>query len=329
MQGQMRRSESHRIDRFHVEPRDHVAAGVEAEHARGWIDAFRLRLHTGQVDPVTGVRGESERPLKCGGVRDGHLPGAVGEIDMLARGDCALDRKLPAAVERHDAAPAKIGDTRVDIGEAFNLDHSGGGDVGALEMQRALLADQDEGAAQAIRENEVAVGTGIDGKRTANGLDKDLAFVARRARAEQSGGHGVGWVTTRHRQGLPDDCCLIGSEERLEGRRVRQQRDGRAAARATQCDLLAADRLPVDLGHSRGDDDGVATGRDHAGCPVGSVKPLAYRARNPGLSGVHPYPPRMVVTLTPMTPPLLCYCENPGARSSCAPWSLRVRRTGL
>jgi len=51
-------------------------------------------------------------------------------------------------------------------------------------MQRALLADQDEGVAQAIRENEVAVGTGIDGERTANGLDKDLAFVARRARAE-------------------------------------------------------------------------------------------------------------------------------------------------
>jgi hypothetical protein len=291
-QGQMRRSESHRIDRFHVELRDRDAAGEESEHARGSIDAIRLRLHSGQVDPVTGVRGESERPLKCGGVRDGHLPGAVGEIDMLARGDCALDRKLPAAVERHDAAAAKIGDTRGDIGGAFNFDHPGGRDLGALEVQRALLADQDEGAAQAIRENEVAVGPGIDGKRTADGLDKDLAFVARRARAEQSGGHGVGWVTTRHRQGLFNDC-RTRSDERLEGRRVRHQRDDRAAARATQCDLLAADRLPVDLGHSRRDNDGVANARDRAGCPVGSVKPLAYPARNPGLSGGHPCPRRV------------------------------------
>src|SRR5262245_4616142 len=79
----MRRSESHRIDRFHVELRDRDAAGEEAEHARGWIDAIRLCLHIGQVDPVTGVRGESERPLKSGSVRDGQLPGAVGEIDML------------------------------------------------------------------------------------------------------------------------------------------------------------------------------------------------------------------------------------------------------
>jgi hypothetical protein len=88
------------------------------------------------------------------------------------------------------------------------------------------------------------------------------------------------------------DDCLTRSDERLEGRRVRHQRDGRAAARATQRDLLAADRLPVDLGHSRRDDDGVASGRDSAGCPVVRVEPQAYRVRNSGLSAHHYRQPR-------------------------------------
>jgi hypothetical protein len=50
--------------------------------------------------------------------------------------------------------------------------------------------------------------------------------------------------------------------------------------------------LPVDLGHSRRDDDGVASGRDSAGCPVVRVEAQTYRVRNSGLSAHHYRQPR-------------------------------------
>src|SRR5262249_56220146 len=98
--------------------------------------------------------GDSDDPLEVGGFGDRHLSGAIGEIDMLARADGALDRQLAPVFEHDDAAPAET-DARGDIGDAFDLDDAGGSDLLAFEVQRAVLSNQDEGVVGAVREGEV------------------------------------------------------------------------------------------------------------------------------------------------------------------------------
>src|SRR5262245_33419687 len=207
--------------------------------------------------------------MEVGSVCNPHLSGRVDEIDPLVISDSALDGQLAAVIEDNGAAPAE-NDARGDIGEAFDLDDAGGGDLVSNEVQRTLLSNQDQGVVGAVHEGEVARNAGsawgsIDGESPGDRLNHELAREGRDALAEQGCSHRRARVTAGNGQGYI-----------VEGRRVCVQRDGRAVARAAQDDLLADNGLRrIDGRAPRLDDYRVAKRGLRLGPPVVGREPMA------------------------------------------------------